>query len=260
MRFLVFVTALILPAMQAIAQTPHAAPTRTFNVALADDVDSLDPTIARTYASRIVFEGLCDKLFDINEKLEVMPQLALSYEYLTPTSLVLHLRPGVLFQDGTKMDAAAVAFSLARHLAMPGSTRRAEISALERTEVIDPLTLRLTLKAPSAPFISQLTDRAGMVVSPRAAEAAGADFGRAPVCAGPFRFTERVAQDRIVLDRFAEYWDAKDIHFARVIYRPITNNAVRFTNLQAGTVDFVERLAATDVAAAWADKKLAVLV
>ena len=233
-------------------------PTQALTIALADDIDSLDPTIARTYSSRIVFQGLCDKLFDIDESLAIAPQLALSYEQPTPTSLVLHLRPNVRFHDGTPLDAAAVGASLMRHLTLSGSTRRAEISALAATEVIDSLTLRLTLKSPSAPFLSQLTDRAGMVMEPRAA--AAAEFAAHPVCAGPFRFTERVAQDRIVLDRFDGYWDAARIHFARVTYRPITNDAVRFTNLQAGAVTFVERLAATDVARARADPHLAVQV
>jgi peptide/nickel transport system substrate-binding protein len=209
---------------------------------------------------RIVFAGLCDKLFDIDENLKIVPQLALSYTYETPTALVLHLRPGVLFQDGTKMDAEAVAYSLKRHLTLPGSTRRAEISALAQTEIIDPLTLRLVLKSPSAPFITQLTDRAGMIVSPKAAEALGTDFYRAPVCAGPFKFTERVAQDHVTLDRFSDYWDAKNIHFARVVYRPIIDNSVKLANLQAGSIDFAERIAPTDVPAVKADRKLALQV
>ena len=248
----------LLVAVVACLATPASA--QSLNIALDGDIDSLDPTIARTYVSRIVFAGLCDKLFDIDEKLAVVPQLALSYRYETSTSLILHLRPDVTFQDGTPMDAAAVAASLARHLSLPGSTRRAEISALAASEVIDPLTVKLTLKAPSAPFISQLTDRAGMIVSPKAAEALGANFGLAPVCAGPFKLTERVAQDRIVLDRFAGYWNASAIHFQRVVYRPIANNAVRFTNLQAGSIDLVAGLAASDVAAAQADKHLSVLL
>jgi peptide/nickel transport system substrate-binding protein len=253
------IAALAMPAFTLPAHS-QPAPTGTLNIAMADDSDILDPTIARTYVSRIIFEGLCDKLFDIDENLNVVPQLALSYNYETPTSLVLHLRPGVLFQDGTKFDAAAVAYTLTRHLTMSGSTRRAEISSLDRTEIIDPLTIRLVLKAPSAPFISQLTDRAGMIVSPKAAAAEGANFGNHPVCTGPFSFAERVAQDHVTLDRFPGYWDAKDIHFARVTYRPIPDNTIRFNNLRAGTLDLGERLAATDIPAARQTGNLSVLV
>ena len=232
------------------------APTQTLRIAIAEDGDILDPTLARTFVGRIVFAGLCDKLFDINEKLEIVPQLATGYQWTDPKTLVLKLRPGVKFHDGTEMDAAAVKYSLDRHVNFPGSTRKGELSAMDHSEVVDPLTLKIVLKAPSAPFLSQLTDRAGMIVSPKAAEAEGKDFGLHPVCAGPFKFTERVAQDHITLDRFADYWDAKDIHFARVIYQPIVDNSVKLANLEAGSVDIAERVAPTDVDAARKDSRL----
>ncbi len=258
MRLLPLAAAATIIALRlAAAVSAQEPPTQTLRIALAEDTDILDPTIARTYTGRIVFAGLCDKLLDINEKLEIIPQLATSYEWADPVTLIFHLRPGVFFHDGATMDAASVKYSLERHLNMQGSTRRGEISAMDRVEIIDKLTVRVVLKTPSAPFVSQLTDRAGMIVSPKAAEAAGKDFGAHPVCAGPFSFTERVAQDRFVLDRFPAYWDAKSVHFARVIYRPIVDNSVRLTNLQAGAIDLGERIAATDVAEARADKRLA---
>ncbi len=102
------------------------------------------------------------------------------------------------------------------------------------------------LKAPSAPFLSQLTDRAGMIVSPKAAEAAGKDFGLHPVCAGPMKFVERVAQDHVTLERFADYWNKDAIHVDRVIYQPIPDSSVRLANLQAGSVDLVEFIVPTD--------------
>ena len=79
-----------------------------------------------------------------------------------------------------------------------------------------------------------------MMVAPNAAEAGGKDFGLHPVCAGPFKFTERVAQDHITLDRFPDYWDAGAIHFDRVIYRPMTDSSVRLANLQAGTLEMTQ--------------------
>src|SRR6476469_1896229 len=117
-----------------------AAQAQTVRIGLREDPDILDPTLARTFVSRIVFAGLCDKLFDINEKLEIVPQLATGYEWPDPKTLVIKLRPGVLFQDGERMDAAAVKYSLERHLTMQGSFRRSEINAMERVEVVDPLT------------------------------------------------------------------------------------------------------------------------
>ena len=235
------------------------APTQTLKIALREDADALDPTIARSYVGRIVFASLCDKLFDINAKMEIVPQLATGYAWETPTTLRIDLRPGVTFHDGTAMDAEAVKYSLMRHLTMTGSGRRGEIASLDSVEIAGPLTVKLHLKSPSSPFVAQLTDRAGMIVSPKAAEAEGKDFALHPVCAGPFKFTERVAQDRIVLDRFADYWDAKDIHFARVIFQPIVNSSARLANLRAGAVDMDEWVIPSDVPTVNADPKLQLL-
>ena len=251
-RLLLATMATVLFAAGASAQTP----VQTLRIALREDPDTLDPTLARTYVSRIVFAGLCDKLFDIDETLQIVPQLALSYEWTTPAELLVKLRPGVLFQDGTPMDAAAVKYSLERHLTMQGSFRRSEINAMDHVDVVDPLTVRIALKAPSSPFLAQLTDRAGMIVSPKAAEVAGKDFGLNPVCAGPFRFVERVPQDRIVLERFPQYWNADAIKLDRVVYLPIPDSSVRLANLQAGGIEMSEYVVPTDVDAVTKDPKL----
>ncbi len=247
---------LFLAAACAATMLSGAAHAQTLRIALREDPDILDPTLARTYVGRIAFAGLCDKLFDINEKLEIVPQLALSYEWTDPTNLVIKLRPGVEFHDGEKLDAAAVKYSLERHLNMAGSFRRSEIGVMDRVEVVDPLTLRIVLKTASSPFVSQLTDRAGMIVSPKAAEAAGKDFGLKPVCAGPFRFVERVPQDRIVLERFPEYWDAGSIKLERVVYQPIPDSSIRLANLQAGSVELSEQILPTDADAVRNNPKL----
>ncbi len=209
-------------------------------IALREDPDILDPTLARTFVGRIVFAALCDKLFDINERLEIVPMLATAHRWEDPRTLVLTLREGVRFHDGTPMDAEAVRYSLNRHATLQGSFRRGELAVMEAVEVVDPKTVRIRLRAPSAAFMSQLTDRAGMIISPAAAEAAGRDFGRNPVCSGPFRFVERVAQDRIVVERFAGYWNPSVIHLDRITYLPIPDSTVRLANLQSGAVEFVQ--------------------
>ncbi len=250
MRRVIFAAALALAALFGAAQA------QTLRMALREDPDILDPTLARTYVGRIVFAGLCDKLFDINEKLEIVPQLALSYEWADPTDLLIKLRPGVLFHDGEKLDAAAVKYSLDRHLTMVGSFRRSEIGVMDRVEVVDPMTVRIVLKTASSPFVSQLTDRAGIIVSPKAAEAAGKDFGLKPICAGPFRFVERVPQDRIVLERFPQYWDAGSIKLDRVVYQPIPDSSIRLANLQAGSIELSEQIVPTDVEAVRGNPRL----
>lgn len=247
------VLAVAAPAIQA-------ARAQTFHIALREDPDLLDPTLGQSYVGRIVFAGLCDKLFDIDAKLDVVPMLATSYNWATPTELIIHLRKGVMFQDGTEMDANAVVYTIHRDLTMQGSARRGELAHVTGAEAVDPLTVKLTLSQPNAGLIAQLTDRAGMVLSPKAAEKEGKNFGLHPVCAGPFSFVKRIPQDEIVLKRFPGYWNAKAIHFDQVIYRPFPQGSVRLANLQAGAIDLSEQILPTDVPAVEKDKKLRIVV
>ncbi len=242
----------------ALALTAPAAAQTTLRIGLAEDPDILDPTLARTYVGRIVFASFCDKLFDIDEKVNVVPQLATSFEVSPDGKQVLiRLRQGVLFHDGEKFDAEAAKFSIERHQTMQGSFRRAEIAPIDRVEVVDPLSIKLHLKAPFAPLIAAFTDRAGMMVSPRAAKELGANFGTKPVCAGPYKFVERVAQSRIVVEKFKDYWNAANVHIDRIVYQPIEDSTVRLANLRSGSLDIIERMLATDLPTVKGDRKLA---
>ena len=229
----------------------------TLRIGLAEDPDILDPTLARTYVGRIVFAAFCDKLFDIDEKLNIVPQLALSHETSADgKEVTIKLRPNVKFHDGEPFDAEAAKFSLDRHLTMQGSFRKPELAALDHVDVVDPLTIKLVLKTPYSPLIAQLTDRAGMMVSPKAAKEQGDRFGLHPVCAGPYKFVERVQQDRMVFEKFADYWNKDAIHIDRVVFLPIVDATVRLANLKSGGLDLLERLLATDIKAVQADPKL----
>jgi peptide/nickel transport system substrate-binding protein len=229
----------------------------TLRIGLAEDPDILDPTLARTYVGRIVFAAFCDKLFDIDEKLNIVPQLALSHETSADgKEVTIKLRPGVKFHDGETFDAEAAKFSLERHLTMPTSFRKPELAAVDHIDVVDPLTIKLVLKAPYSPLVAQLTDRAGMMVSPKAAKAEGDKFGLRPVCAGPYKFVERVQQDRIVFEKFADYWNKDNVHIDRIVYLPLVDATVRLANLKSGGLDLIERLLATDIKAVKDDPKL----
>jgi peptide/nickel transport system substrate-binding protein len=251
LRLLATAAALLL----SFATSGHAQ--TTLRVGLAEDPDVLDPTLSRTYVGRIVFASFCDKLFDIDEKLNIVPQLALSHE-TSPDGkeVTIKLRPGVKFQDGEPFDAEAAKFSLDRHLTMQGSFRKPELAALDHVDVVDPLTIKVVLKTPFSPLIAQLTDRAGMMVSPKAAREEGDKFGQHSVCAGPYKFVERVQQDRIVFEKFADYWNKDNVFIDRVVYLPIVDATVRLANLKSGGLDLIERVLATDIKDVRADSRL----
>jgi peptide/nickel transport system substrate-binding protein len=248
-----FLAALLLSAT-TLATAAHAADLR---IGLQDDADVLDPDQSRTFVGRIVYTSLCDKLVDITPDLEIIPQLATGWSWSDDGKvLTMDLREGVTFHDGTPFDAEAVKANIERSKNLPESRRKSEVKSIESVEVSGPLQVKFTLTAPDATLLAQFADRAGMMVSPTAAEAAGADFGNNPVCSGPFKFVERVQQDRIVLSKFDDYWNKDAINFDTVTFLPIPDTTVRLANLRSGDIDMLERLAATDVASVKGDDSL----
>src|SRR6478735_1860157 len=132
MRRIVLAIALSLLSVGARGQS-------SLRIGLGDDPDALDPSTSRTYTARIVFASLCDKLFDVDDKLNIVPQLGLSHETSADgKALTIKLRPGVTFHDGEPFDAKAAKYSLDRHVTMKGSFRKAEIAPVDSVEVVDP--------------------------------------------------------------------------------------------------------------------------
>ncbi|WP_375687725.1 ABC transporter substrate-binding protein [Pseudooceanicola sp. LIPI14-2-Ac024] len=240
-----------------LGATALGAQAQELRIALQSDADVLDPDQSRTFVGRIVYTALCDKLVDITPDLKLIGQLATDWTWNEDqTQITMKLREGVTFHDGTPFNAEAVAYNIERSQTLEESRRKSEVASITGTEVLGEYEIRLDLAQPDATLLAQLADRAGMMISPTAAQAAGADFGSNPVCSGPFAFDNRVAQDRIVLKKFADYWNADEIHFDTVTYLPIPDNTVRLANLQSGDVDLVDRVSATDLEQAKADPKV----
>jgi len=239
----------LLIALTLQVQLAHAQKT-TFVVALNQDPDILDPTLSRTYVGRIIYEHMCEKLYELDENLRIFPQLAAELPEFSDggKTVTIKLRQGVKFSDGTPMDAEAVRFSLDRHLNTKGSARRSELELVSAIEVVDPLTVRLRMKAAFSPIVAMLTDRAGMPISPTQAKKLGEKFGTSPVCVGPWEFAERVPQDRIVLVKSKEYFDPGQAKFDRLVFRIIPDDNVRLANLRSGDIDMMHLVAPTDAA------------
>jgi peptide/nickel transport system substrate-binding protein len=212
----------------------------TLRVALDAEPDKLDPTLSRTLVGREVFQAICERLYDINEKLEIVPQLAAAMPTVSEDgkTVTIPIRTGLKFADGTVMDAAAVKTSLDRHRTFQASARKSELGPVTEITVKDPATVTIQLSQPFSPLTAQFTDRSGMIMSPTAL-ASGKDFGLAPVCVGPFKLATRVAQDRIEVVKDPNYYDAAKVKLDKVIYRTITDANTRFNNLRSGDIDLM---------------------
>lgn len=211
----------------------------TLRVSLFQEPDKLDPTVSRTLVGTQILHAICDPLYDTNEKLELVPRLAAAVPEVSADGLTvtIKIRTGVKFADGTTMDAAAVKISLDRHRTLEGSNRKSEIGPVKDIVVKDPATVEIQLSQPYTPLASQMTDRVGMIMSPTALAAKGNDFGTAPVCAGPFKFLTRVAQDRTEVVKDPNYFDAAKVKLDKIIFKTIADTNTAFNNLRSGDID-----------------------
>ncbi len=233
----------------------------TLTIALDADPDPLDPTTATTLNGRMVFMSFCEKLYDVDAGTKLVPQLATALPQLSADAktATIKLRTGVKFNDGTAFDAAAVKKSLDRHRTLKESARAKELGAVEKVTVVDPSTVRLTLSRPFAPLTAQLADRAGMILSPAALDKLGDNFGTAPVCVGPFKFSSRTSGNQIVVERSPGYYAASNVKLDRIIYKIIVDPNVRAANLKSGDIQIATRLVPTTIAGVQSDPNLRVV-
>jgi len=240
-RFGLAASAIALTAAAMGVQAQH------LRIGLQDDADVLDPHRARTYVGRIVFTSLCDKLVDIDANLNFVPQLATAWHWSNEgKTLTFTLREDATFHDGSRFDAEAARANLERAMTLPESLRKGELASVAGVQAPNATTLVLNLKQPDATLIAQLSDRAGMMLAPSTFDDM-AKVGRAPVCSGPYKFVDRVQNDRIVLERYAQHYRAADYHFERVTFLPMTDSTVRLANLRAGSLDIMERVNPSDL-------------
>jgi peptide/nickel transport system substrate-binding protein len=246
MRATVWLAATALALLPPLAAQAQEHPLR---VAMEFDPAPLDPATDGSYTNRIVTTVMCDSLIDVTPDLKFVPELATSWDWAPDKlSLTLHLRPGVLFQDGAKFDAEAMAANIKRYQTADYSIRKTEMSAISGTTVIDPLTLKVSLSHPFAPLIALLANRPGTPYSPKILNLPKDQIANHPVCAGPFAFKDRVAQDHITLERFPGYWNAAAIKLPGVVFETIVDSNIRKVNLSAGALDIADKVAPTDVA------------
>jgi peptide/nickel transport system substrate-binding protein len=251
-----------LTAAVAAAHGTKAAKTKdggTLTIGLAEEPDALDPTLARTFVGRIVFLAMCEKLYDLDSHLNIVPQLATALPQVSKDKLTytIKVRSGVKFNDGTPFNAAAVKTSLERDLTLKGSVRASEISPVKTVDAPNATTVVLHLSTPYSPLTAQLADRAGMVMSPKAL-ASGGSFAQSPVCVGPFQFKDRVAGDHITLVKSQDYYDKAKVHLAQIVYKIMTDPSSRTQALRAGDIQVEDRVQSTDVPTLQKDSSISV--
>jgi peptide/nickel transport system substrate-binding protein len=238
----------------------------TLRVAQETEINTLDPNTSGLVVEREIYYNLYDSLLGIDAKLNFVPELATTWKFTDPQTLVLTLRKDVKFQDGTDFNADAVKFNLDRYMTStdPAAARKSDLASVQSVEVTDPATITIHLKRADATLLAALVDRAGMMLSPTAVKQLGANVAQAPVGAGsgPFQFVEWKRDDHLALKRNPNYW-RKDSsgrslpYLDQVIYRPMTDLNAILAALKTGDVDMARAVAGKDVAAVKSDSSLA---
>lgn len=254
LRKLTIVLAVSLMGLAAIPEPSQAQEEPEYGgilrVSLQNDLQTLDPTHQSSYGERFAMYALFDSVFQLSRDSSIEPALAESWDFENDgTRLVLHLRSGVKFHDGTDFDAEAVKWNLERRMdeTVNSPARQQLVEAISGIEVIDPLTVAINLNAPSPSLLGELAQRAGLMISPTAATEAGDDFGSNPVGTGPFVFERWERGGQIVLAKNPNHWEEGLPYLDGIEFILTATPVVGIPRLMTGEVDVVAPLSPIEV-------------
>lgn len=183
------------------------------NWLLEDEPDSLDLDTQGTSAGRVVLTNVCERLYQLQPDMTVKPFLAEKAATPDDRTLVLTVRDGVTFHDGSKLTADDVLWSLRRHADpdMEQSDEFPNVSSMKKTGD-DEITIRF--RKPDALFTKALAGDAGIVWNKEQVEKAGEDFGtpgQGDACSGPYELTGWKSGDSISIRAYEGYWGEKPL-------------------------------------------------
>jgi peptide/nickel transport system substrate-binding protein len=213
---------------------PAPRPGGALRFATPADPDGLDPHRSPADSTFNIAMNVFDTLVAANSKGELLPGLAARWS-VSANGLVytFALRPGVTFHSGRPFTSADVAYSLKRMAEKGKSPHAADYAVIDATDTPDPLTVRITLKRPSARFLSDLAYGWAAVVP----DGAGDELRQHPVGTGPFRFVEWVPDSHIKLARNPKYFLSGRPYLDEVVFRVVADETVRLTALRTGEID-----------------------
>lgn len=221
----------------------------TLIVATTYDAKSLDPHATNDVASSNIMEQIYDTLVKLDENSEVVGSLAEKFEVLDETTYKFYLKKGVKFHNGEELKASDVKYSFERAISPIGGSIAHIVGDIDPNgfEIIDDYTIIIKTKKPNSAFLPSLTHKGGgVILNQKAVEAAGDNYSMNPIGTGPFKFVSWDKGDKIVLERFDDYY-GESPYFKKMIIRAIPEGTNRTIELESGGVDIAYDITTNDI-------------
>ncbi|MFD4819890.1 ABC transporter substrate-binding protein [Peribacillus butanolivorans] len=206
-------------------------------LAYYSDVSNFDPILGSSGSDHSLLWPIFDTLIKFTPDLKAAPGLAEKWEFLDEKTLLLTLREGVTFHDGTPFDAEAVKFNIER--INSDKSKIPDLKNVVSVEVVDEKTVKFNLLQPDSSILLALSDRGGMMVSPTAVKEMGEDFAHTPVGAGPFKMVSRIPNGEIVYEAYENYYEEGQPYLDKMTIKVMVEENTRINALKSGEVDFV---------------------
>ncbi|HHB1427660.1 TPA: glutathione ABC transporter substrate-binding protein GsiB [Serratia odorifera] len=209
-------------------------------IAVASNFTTLDPYDANDTLSQAVAKSFYQGLFGFDKDMKLVNVLANSYQASADgLSYTIKLRSGIKFHDGSEFNAEAVKANLDRASNPDSHLKRYNLfKMIDKTEVVDPTTVKIVLKAPFSAFINNLAHPAAAMISPAALKQYGKEIGFHPVGTGPYQFDTWNQTDYVKVKKFAGYWQPGLPKLDSITWRPVVDNNTRAAMLQTGEATF----------------------
>lgn len=235
-------------SMAMLASTALASPVMADDVAIAMNqiFQSMDPHNSNYNVDYSAVNGVLERLIGFDQNMKLTPQLATSWESSDDAkTFTFKLREGVKFHDGTAFNAAAVKANFDRLADQSQNLAKNSLfKVVDKVETPDDYTVVLHLKEPFGAMINTIAHPSVVIHSPKALEEYGKDVERHPVGTGPFKFKEWVPGERLLVERFDDYWDPEWPKVDTVTFYPVTESSTRASMLLSDEVQFVHILPA----------------
>lgn len=232
--------------------TPKKGGEATF--AYGTEIGNFDPIKGTAGDDHAFLWPVYDTLITFNTELEPQPGLAETWEFPDDKTIVLKLREGVTFHDGTPFNAEAVKFNIERVNSEESNV--SDLENIESVEIVNENTVKLNLSEPDSSLVLALTDRGGMMVSPTAVKESEEDLSQQPVGAGPYKMVNRIPNGEVVYEAYEEYWQEDKPYLDKMIIKIMVDEITRINALRSGEVDYADNLSLENVANLEKDPKI----